>query len=356
MKSLYCRSMCLKVIVLILVVSYCFSSSAFSEVIFQDNFDSQADWQPGPGVDDESPGGAGAECSSGDCSASVPTGWSYYRSDGWWWVPSYQDTIRVNSDNHMGASGKAYTQWNESNMGASGDGWGADGVLSKYFTTDYQELYIQFWMKLKTPFIWRKDTIFEAGREDALKIFRVGHYDGTGSVFKFFTNGYTAPLYLFDLKNSHSWGWRQMHSYRCDPQSSNYYCSDSSDDPYFGDSGTEPDDSGQPADGQWHRYTIRIKMNTNTSGTWNSDGVMQFWYDGVLLHSVINKRWIVSGEDTTIGWNIVGIGGNAYNSYSDASNYAEQWYAIDDFLVSTTPIVGEDILLPPVNTRINSNM
>ena len=343
--------------VIIVVFIVFFATSSPAAVLFEDNFDSQVDWQPRPATGDVSPGGALASCDYGDnCTGTVPTGWSNYRSDGLWWGPTYEDTIRVNSENHRGSSGKAYTQWNESNSGSSGDGWGADGILLKLFS-DRQEVYVQFWMKINEPFVWRKDTNYKQDAEDMLKIMYVAHFDNTGSLFSFFTNGNSAPIYQFDLKNSHDWGWRQMHSYRCDPQSTNYYCADPADDPYFGDSNTNPDDSGQPEDGQWHCYTFHLKMNTYVGGgSWNSDGVLEFWYDtdsktDIPLFSITDKQWIVSGTDTSIGWNTFAIGGNAYNSYAAESTHSEQGYSIDDVVVSTGALGIEPvtIILPPTN-------
>ena len=302
----------------------------FAKIIFEDNFDSQIDWQPSPGINDESPAGASSECNQGNCSGQVPIGWSYYRSTGLWWGPNYQDTIRINSDNHHGVSGKAYTQWNESNIGASGDGWGADGILNKTFSIDYPELYAQFWMKMKPGFV------FDSNNDAMLKIFRIKHYDRIGSVFHAFTDGNEAPVYLFDLKKSVNWGWRHMHSFRCDPQESAYYCPDGDEhDQLFIDDTTDPHDTGQAADGQWHKYTFHVKINTHTSD-WNSDGVFEFWYDGELQYSIHDKKWIVSGNDYSLAWNSIGIGGNAYNNYANESTYSEQWYAIDDVCIATT--------------------
>ena len=309
---------------------FVFTSSAQAMVVFEDNFDSQPDWQPSPGTNDESSAGASSECNQGDCSGQVPTGWSYYRSTGLWWGPNYQDTIRVNSDNYHGINGKAYTQWNESNVGASGDGWGADGILSKYFATDYPELYVQFWMRMDPNFQW--DTVNDA----MLKIFRIKHYDGAGSTFLGFTSGNASPIYLFDLKNSINWGWRHSHSFRCDPQESDYYCPDGDEDnDLFLNSSTNPWDAGQPADGDWHKYTFHIKINTHTLD-WNQDGILEFWYDGILKYGIYNKRWIVSGNNYSLAWNSIGLGGNAYNNYADESAHSEQWYSIDDVCVTTT--------------------
>jgi hypothetical protein len=129
-----------------------------------------------------------------------------------------------------------------------------------------------------------------------------------------------------------------VHAFRSDPQETCYSSPDgSASDESFG-SGLNFNSDGQMGDGNWHRLDFYIKMNTNLNGTWQSDGVLEFWYDGKLKYSIKTKKWICSGDDTTIGWNMVAIGGNAFNNYSDPANRDEQWYAIDDIVVSTTPI------------------
>jgi hypothetical protein len=303
-------------------------------IIFENNFDGQADWQPHPGTNDTSPAGSTSACGQGNCTGQVPTGWSFFRSTGLWWGPTYQDTIRVNGDNYHGASGKAFTEWNESNTGASGDGWGSDGILVKTFP-DEPEVYVQFRIKMQPGWKW-------ASGSPQIKLFRVLHYDG-GDAFTFFSGGNGAPIYVYDVKNSDTYGWRHVPSFRCDPQATDYMCPNnpngSGHDSNF--PGTPSFTSnGQLGDGQWHRYDFYVKMNTyGGSNNWNSDGIIKAWQDGVLLENITNNKWINSGTNNTIGWNYVGIGGNAYNNYNDASLHSEQWYAIDDVVISTTPLL-----------------
>ena len=94
-----------------LMAALAVASVVRADVVFEDNFNSQADWQPSPGIDDASPGGAYSGCDSGDCTGQVPTGWSYYRATGLWWPSGYEETVNVNSDNARGGIGKSYTQW-----------------------------------------------------------------------------------------------------------------------------------------------------------------------------------------------------------------------------------------------------
>ncbi len=43
-----------------------------------------------------------------------------------------------------------------------------------------------------------------------------------------------------------------------------------------------------------------------------------------------------AGSSESIDWNMIGIRENTTNWFPDPSNQAEQWYAIDNVIVSTT--------------------
>jgi hypothetical protein len=49
-------------------------------------------------------------------------------------------------------------------------------------------------------------------------------------------------------------------------------------------------------------------------------------------------HWKDGGSSAGIGWNTIHIGGNSDNAFA---NPGEQWYAIDDVVVSTTPIPAD---------------
>ncbi len=299
------------------LVCFCFGWGS-GAIIFEDNFDGHEDWSPTAGR---------SECNYGNCSDEVPIGWSYYRSTGLWWAPNYEDTIRVTADNTRGGNGKAYTQFNEANAGASGDGWGADGMLTHYFSKGSDEVSVQFWMKVDPDWQWAGDS------SRMIKVFRMGHYDGNGNVYQYFSGGNTAPLYTWFMQHSYNYGWRHNHGLRCAPQLSYYYCSDGAGDNYRYTG--SPDFKDHLGDGEWHRLKFYFKMND----VGVSNGIIRFWFDGVLEEEVLDKMWIVEGEERK--WNIVGIGGNANNPWTDESNFGEQWYAIDDIVVSDSDIADD---------------
>jgi len=321
--------------VLVFLCGMVFPRTSMAKVVFQDNFDSQSDWVPAPG----------SACNQNGPCPGMPEGWTFYRSMGLWNPPEGNSTIMINGDHHHGPTGKAFTVWNESNAGGSGDGWGADGILAKTLDQDYPELYIQFWIKVQPQWPWPGDS------NGQVKVFRAMHYDRSGDFFTFFSNGNSAPYYIEDFENSLNYGgYRQSHSFRCAPQQDYYYCGgDSSADPHWTElpwSGG-PDRSiaepGEIGDGNWHRWVIHLKINTKTGSTWNNDGVIQFWQDGVLEYSRTDMHWMMGG-DTPLGWNSVAIGGNAFGAWLSDSYKAERWYSIDDVVASTTPIPADYVI------------
>lgn len=401
---------CLLMLTLILITLI--APPCYGEVIFETDFNNNADWQPRPvgKTNDTATGGATVWCDYNipDCSAAPPpTGWEYYKSAGWWWGPMYEDTLRIKAtagDGTLvgrGGSGKAFVMYNEASIGSSGDGWGADGILLKLLPVDQSELYVRFWLKTS-------NLQFQNDRSN-LKLFRTSHFDRTNTtIFQAFSGGPRAPIYVYDLQSSTTYGVEQMHSYRCYPQTTDYYCPNSpagqvDSTTHFTIGGVlkrMPEtaaDTGAWGDTNWHKHEFHIKMNTYAGGgAWNSDGMLEFWYDGVLQKSTKNIKWINSGTDASIGWNTVEFGGNAFNSFSDSwvtgksyivgdrinfSGYVweciqnvtyssttkpsfssqinwkrigivqdqkiEQWYAIDDVVVSTTPIPKDYVIGGP---------
>lgn len=338
----------MRYIFLLFILFILVASPAIAEVVFDDNFDTQADWTASV-----------EECGLG-CS-DPPANWTFYRSTGSWESDTGgEDTISISSANARDGSGKALTVWNESRPGQSG--WGADGMVSVLLDNDYTDLYIQVWIKYDPS--WQA----AAPADMMIKTFRVMHYDRSGNPFQFFTSGNSCPIYLYDLKNSNTYGTRLMSSFRCDMQESDYYCGNNDYmieetdfegslyedfyEPRIGDPGSY-NDNGMPADGDWHKYVWHIKMNSYAgSGSWNTDGVLQLWIDDQLQTDISHMRWIESGTDSTIGWNLVGLGGNAYNEYSAEENKDEQWYAMDDFVVSTTPIASDYVIGSSTDTIV----
>ena len=314
---------------------------SFAGIIFQEDFNSQADWN----ADNQF-----AWIEGSPPTAKVPPNWSFFRN-----MPGAAGlnpcvSIRQLPNgvpDHTGSTGKALVIYNES---VSNVNWPGDGILGKYFgpTANYQELYVRFWLRTQP----RWQTV--AGAQS--KVFRVLHWDGGDNIFQFFPTGQSAPIYLWDFvtMGSSSSGANKagyQSAYRGDPQETNYYLTAGGQwyettDYFFGWNvkvgrslasttflpWVNPTDPGIYADGQWHRYDFHLKLND----IGKANGIMEFSYDGELKESHDDVVWKTSGSGADIGWNAVSFGGNSNNTFS-ATN-SEQWYAIDDVVISTTPI------------------
>ncbi|HAM35669.1 MAG TPA: hypothetical protein DEB40_07885 [Elusimicrobia bacterium] len=331
-----------------LPVSIAVPETAPAGVVFSDNFDDSPDWY----VKKQNQVGACVEGVTANTCA-VPGGWTHFRTDEKWnpygGTPGSHPVIQISGEQHYGPGGKAYVQWNESHKGNSGDGWGADGIIGKALDKDYSELYVQYKTRFMPGFkrFWTPNA--NAG---FLKTFRVSHWDRIGSPFQAFEAGALAPIMLYDA-NENEWppyGFASS-AFRCDPQATNYYCSgvkgaksgfvDASGQPITGWSANIPPSTDDQRlgifDGNWHTIEHHVKLN---SAPGVSDGIYQYWYDGYLLADLSNVQWIGAGGNINAGWNWVALGGNAFNNYMNITDSAyqpgaEQWYAIDDVIVST---------------------
>jgi hypothetical protein len=305
-------------------------NQAQAEILWQENFDNQADWQPRPAINDQTETGASYNCSSGDCSSTAPDGWDYHYINGLWWGPDYQDTVRINNE-HSHGIGKSFVHHSEDTVGLShANGWNSDGQIAKHFTEGFTDVYISLYMQVDPTWTWSLDD------NGFAKIFRISSWDPTISgAYTFFSGGGHGPIYVFDMYNTVNYGWRQLHAMRCAPQSDYYYCPDN-DSPsnyrWAGNPGFK--DVGSLGDGAWHKLTFHFKMNTEISGVWQADGVFEFWKDDVLEYAKLDKKWIYEGSSRL--WNLVDIGGNVNNHWSDATPFSEQWYALDDLCIATT--------------------
>ncbi|MBI5742121.1 MAG: cadherin-like domain-containing protein [Nitrospirae bacterium] len=314
------------VVILFLMSSFVvFPPYSWSEIIFEDNFDNDPDWFPQTEV---------AACLNSACKNQVPGLWDYYNSDELWHPHTdglmFHPSMQISSDNFRGQHGKAFTMWNESNDGRSGDGWGAIGGFSKDLGRDYNEIYVRVYVKFQPGFQW----FYTQDNNAMIKMVHVRHWDRVGSPFTAFNTGYSAPLYVFDSVQN-PYGFRHSHSHRCDPQENNYYCSINYDSS-FNYTGN-PTYTNSLGDGMWHALEFHVKMN---SAPGVADGVIEFWADDNLQYSRADIRWMGNDSPGGLGWNVVGLGYNAYNSFAPASEKKEQWYAIDDVVISTSRIGG----------------
>jgi hypothetical protein len=301
-----------------------------AEVIFEDNFDSTPDWN----TRGENNRDCGSWSNGTNNCTSAPANWTNY-----YILSPHGGSIEPVPDgtaDHTGGTARKVYLAKYTNVMYSG---GAE--LVKVFPNNYPELYFRFWAKAQPG--WQQATT------SSLKFSRLVHFDKTGSAFTYFSSGYSAPMAGFNWSSNESYyPGRSLHIpwYRCDPQATVYQaCGGSYTDTIGGMPVRSRDTdyqfyttpsgyftaSGNPADGQWHRYDFYVKMNTSTS---SSDGIYKIWYDGTLIRNDTTVRWAQSGSDGISGWNSITLGGNSDNQVSTSS----EWIAYDDVVASTTPI------------------
>lgn len=102
-------------------------------------------------------------------------------------------------------------------------------------------------------------------------------------------------------------------------------------------------------DGAWHSHELRIKLNSDGQ----SDGILQYWLDGVLKTSYTNLSF---GSATNMKIHRLGVG---IGNVSDSPWFMSNWTAVayDDVVVSTAyvgPTAGTApaTLKAPTNLRI----
>ena len=157
--------------------------------------------------------------------------------------------------------------------------------------------------------------------------------------------------------------WAAKVTYRA----SNYYCGanhayyDHTSLMYDSNGVTNKNISNTVADSNWHTIKLHIKFNTDTN---TADGVYELFQDGHIVYSKYDMKYIDFGGDPTIGINTFMFGGNNFSNYPEygqiptvvtlekvaldagyvPTTVREQWYAIDDVVVSTTDIPANYVI------------
>lgn len=295
-----------------------FSFPCYGSVIFETTFDNNADWNTN--------GSLNKDCGSPSCS-DAPTNWNnYYAQPPVGKLSTTITAVPGGGSDHTGGTAKKAFMAYYNNVKYSGG-----QELSKTFAQDYPELYVRVW--IKTQIGWK------TAADSSIKLWRIGHWDRTGSAFAYFAGGNGAPLAGLNWATNQAYRGKDANYItwaRFDPQQSAYtpkYSPFNTDTPFDLTDGVAPNEPGGFADGAWHQYDLHVKMNTSLGST---NGIFEFWYDGKLIVSHKNMSWLMSGSNLSVGWNSIQFGGNSLNSYSGGSN--PQWAAFDDIVVSTTPI------------------
>lgn len=369
----------------ILFLGIIFSQNeSIAQIIFKENFDNIPDWKGMKAFANDVPCVEGVKATY--CTIPNWDGWTNNEAwnpyDNVFPIAESRPGLEISSFNYYGLSGKSLTITNEQHNGSDSSGWGSDTTLRKVFPAHYQELYFQFRIKYQPNFIWR----FSADNSHSIKTFRFFNWDGTGEVPNSYGTGahLITPGNFIDVGQGY-YGYGLANNFRCSPQATNYDCSGiapnantryeakaalfKSSDPthtiYNPTYGMSNDGMSKTiADGTWHKVTLHSKMNTFTGSTPNADGVMEIWYDDILVFS--HSDYIFANVGSTAadksGWNMIVVGGNNYTDFPQKAGGTistqraggldthttvyEAWYAIDDIVVSTMPIPFISIISP----------
>jgi chitinase len=334
---------------------------ASAAVIFEDNFDAQANWTINPNSMTDKTDGSSGTCytPAAACATPPPTNWTGWRVEGPA-SPTLHNTLTIDATNKRGASGKGLTVWIQANS-PTASAWTSDSLLVKYLGADYNELYIRYWQQFSPSWQW-----WSGAQSPEEKFFRVTHYWDKRTDDPYNVMSQMHPMMLFQMAK---WAGgtsnaSAMPEFRYE---TTYYPTEATPPGvdnaavYYGTgnySGTGPEwnTANLPGDGQWHRWDFHVKLN---SAPGVADGVFEIFIDGGDTHGnagtpfyrKTDLAWSDQGSANSPrkGWNMNILGGNAYNFYSA---YAEQWYAFDDVVVSTTPLPDNYVIGGGTSDRV----
>lgn len=329
-------------LILLLALS---TKNVFAQVLFEENFDNLPEWAT------QGRGTVGALPGSFNYGYTSET---YHPAD----IPGSQPSIYISgkdANQVYGGKGKALIATYETRNNTSK--WNSDGFLTKDITPS-NEIYVRFRMKFQPGFNAK-------GTNGDIKLFRITSWDGIDPRSKFFSQGNSAPIYLFHWSKT-KYGVRQQHAFRCDAQATDYYCTkpeiknpprkivtgsgsmsaNFSDDvaslttkipdlvngKYLPSSGTI---SHEQVYGEvWHTMEFYVKLNSAPSV---QDGIMKAWLDGEPIVDMNGIPWIGNNGSMKAKWNNITFGGNGFYFWdkSDTSfnPSKERWIAFDDILV-----------------------
>jgi hypothetical protein len=293
-------------------------------------------------------------------------GWSFRRHGEDLWnsttgYPTKHDAFEVldsNSQKARGGNGKSFVAWRES-YDAGWQNWNSDGILAKYFPGGYEELYVKFWIKFSPEFT-------PAGSS---KLFRIASWDeGEGGVFGYGNDRFNGPVVFWDFSHSNDYGLRNFIALRGHPQKTNYYMSNPvlTDLPrqvIAGDlslnfdnnirdldgNGSEENvvdkllnlKTGNPISGvvtidevygeKWTKVEFYVQMNTKPGAL---DGTVMQWINDQLVFKNTKTPWQGFDSGGERKFNVVAFGGNdRFLAYPNEMRH-EEWYSIDDIVIS----------------------
>lgn len=292
-------------------------------VLFSDNFDSHAVWSPAQT-------GVTRTCIKGQkCEYPVPAGYHDYRIDALSRcskADNLHNTLNIDGSRPRGGEGNSLLFWSEPCYNASSS-WGSDGLLGVAFPPEH-EVYVRYWIMFQPDWKW---SVGKSSPQQ--KFLHISHLDKTisGEIWDFFSGRQNKPRAIPQFAKWGGGTYRTQLMWLHSPLSAQRDNSRSfNTNVYFGPAPLDWNNAGAPGDGQWHCLEYYVRLNSS-GGV--ADGVSRTWYDGVLIHESKNIPWLATGDSPDdFKWNHVWLGGNNSNLVMPSN---EQWYALDDVVVST---------------------
>lgn len=336
---------------LILIPIAFFSAITQAEVLFEDNFDAQPDW-----TSEMHSSATQQDVNAGD---TMPVGWDSSYTGSAFGRPSVE-ILAEHSDKTRTGTGKSFVSWKEHYKLFSRQ-FASNSTLTKRIPgpngDGVEQLYVEFWIRFSPD--WTPE-------ENLSKMFRVYSTDPNGNIQQFGSGGDAGPVLFFDYQNSMNYGSFNNTAFRGGPWGENYQPDWAPSVPhghrnFIGDTLQQIPDKqngglipiggingiathemvwGPLGEGQWTKIAFFVKMN---SAPGVADGVFEQWRDDLLILKSNEVQWVWPNIDNKmVKWNAIAIGGNDYIAghgypstlYPNSAEH-EEWYAIDDFVIST---------------------
>jgi len=242
--------------------------------------------------------------SAGILDAAVCLAGDNIRGHGLWTTPGHPngDEITLAANNAGGGGGRGFRHWRADGFDVNGGG------LKISLPANYADVWLRMYMRYQAGFNWNP-----AGSPVFTKdMYMIGN---------------SGIDWTFGFHGSNSmWGWTNSGSI---------------------DSGTIGWTTimrGNTGDGQWHCYEYHIKRGTTTS-----NGVKQYWVDGVQGMNVQNANTGISG-----GWTEFILGSNQ----DKPANGGDMYTDYDDLAFSSSGRVGcsGSSTVPPPAAPLNPHI
>jgi len=328
-------------------------------VIFSDNYDAQDDFTSTMHIataSDEQQ----QRRSQGDI---LPTGYDWlYQTTAWSPEKGFPDKhasieiLAANADKARGGTGKSYVHWRESTANRRPSGWGSDAQLIKVLDADYEELYVEFYIRFSPNWYQREPGATRSGDRFgwASKLLRIGHWDRQGTIFNSQDEALN-PRFFWDYKED-AFGLRNSFTFIEGPPGRNDKLDQGGSKNYQsmaagrGVNGADAQVSDVINGGYvidrvedieheqvfgptetWTKMGFWVKLN---SAPGVADGQMQMWINDQRAWTETSLAWVKANPDNAMPkWNYVALGGNSnFLPYPDEDQF-EDWCAFDDHII-----------------------